>query len=166
MISKHLIQATQLSEIKRLTMLTKCQWSAMPISLDPMADSDFVDDPQNPLHRRLFIIRPRPEYFATTGLPPDHPSSEVVAILTPRLPFETWYEGWQLSWRTKAKQDFIADFAELWATAFPFETVQEVPTEFLAQLTTDSPAESVFDRWWFIEEHRDLREMDETWRPS
>lgn len=123
-----------------------------------------LDDTQNPLTRRLFLISPRQSFFERLKISQDHPASEVVGIITPRLPYETWFEGWRRAWRTKAKQDFLEDFRDLWSSPDGLEA--SISPEFVKELYNEEPADQLFDRWWTIREDFDLLEIDEAWRPS
>lgn len=135
-----------------------------------MSEPDYPDDPQNPLHQRLFVIRPANSFFETTGLSRHHLASRVVGILTPHLPFETFYEGWRFSWQRKAKADFIAEFVDLWSEATANYCLEpgepEVPPSFLTHLRESPSAETAFDRWWTLEEVLEVMEIDAQWRPS
>jgi len=128
-----------------------------------MQKLNHLDDPQNPLGRRLFLISPQPSFFKRLEIAQDHPAAEVVAITSPRLRYETWFEGRRQAWRTKAKRDFLEYFRDLWSS--PYAPASVAP-DFLQELSIDVPVDSLFDQWWTIRDHFDLLEMDETWRPS
>jgi hypothetical protein len=132
-----------------------------------MLEEAYSDDPQNPLHQRLFLVRPAESFFEAARIGRTHPAAKTVCILTPSLPYETFYEGWHSSWRRKAKADFIASFVEDWSgDYFPVPDEPPISHSFLDQLR-DSPApEADFDRWWTMEDVRQIVRIDPKWRPS
>jgi|GEM_PF-3764123 len=121
------------------------------------------EDPQNPSERRLFLISPRPAFFERLSISEDHPAGEITAILTPRLPYETWFERWRFAWRAKAKHNFPDYFCELWSPPVPPESIA---LDFVQSLQTTESVDERFDRWWTIREQIDFVEIDETWRPE
>jgi hypothetical protein len=121
------------------------------------------EDPQNPLSRRLYLVRPKDALLAKLGVRTDHPAASVTGIITPRLRYETWFEGWGRAWRSKAKSDFLASFIKYWSNPF---APAGVSSEFLAALQVPDDAERLFDLWWTLQERIDLIEIDPDWRPS
>ena len=111
------------------------------------------------LCRLLYLIAPKPELFAALSLDPksDHAVCKPTAVLTPRLDYETHFEGWKRAWISKAKRDFIREFLELWSGG-DFQA-------FTGRLRDAGEDERYFDYWWAIREI-DLIEIDPTWRPS
>jgi hypothetical protein len=128
-----------------------------------MQNTTGPDNPQNPLSRRLFLISPRPSFFERLGISQEHPASEIVGIITPRLPHETWFEGWRRQWRTKAKHDFLESFRDFGSSAY---APAVIAADFINELSTGEPVDHLFDKWWTIRDHLDLLEIEETWRPS
>ena len=121
------------------------------------------ENPQNPLSRRLYLVRPRDELLTKLGITADHPAMAVTGIITPRLRYETWFEGWGRAWRSKAKGDFLTSFIKLWSSPF---APAGVSSDFLATLQTSDESERLFDMWWTLQERIDLLEIDSDWRPS
>lgn len=117
----------------------------------------------NSLNRRLFLVSPRAALFESLGISREHPAAEVVAIITPSLPYETWFEGWRRAWEQKAKLDFIQSFVELWSSHCADATVTE---SFIQGLQSTEAIDEIFDRWWTICDSDDVLEIDDSWRPS
>jgi len=121
------------------------------------------ENPQNPLSRRLYLVHPKDTLLATLRITADHPAAAVTGIITPRIRYETHFEGWGRAWRSKAKSDFLVSFIELWSSPL---APAGVPSEFLATLQAPEDAERLFDTWWTLQERIDLLEIDPDWRPS
>ena len=106
------------------------------------------------LCRLAYLVTPKPELlqalrFDTTS---GHEICRPATVITPVRDYETAFEGWKRAWMTKAKQDFITEFAATWSEDFPGFTAQ------LGQARC-------FDRWWSISQI-DVTEIDAAWTPS
>jgi hypothetical protein len=106
------------------------------------------------LCRLAYLVTPKPELLGALGLEAkgDHEICRPVTVITPIRKHEDAFEGWKRAWMTKAKRDFITEFADVWSEEFP---------EFTAQLGEPE----CFDRWLSISEV-DVIEIDSAWKPS
>jgi hypothetical protein len=120
-------------------------------SIPPVAVTKSIDC------RLAYLISPRPELFGALALPSSsqHDVCKPVAVITPILDYEEWFEGWKRSWLSKAKEDFVAEFLSMYADQFP---------AFKHELCSAPPVES-FDRWWTIS-LIDVIDINPSWRPS
>ena len=106
------------------------------------------------LCRMAFLVTSNPELLQALGLEVKggHEICRPTTVITPIRDYEDAFEGWKRAWMTKAKRDFITDFADVWSEDFP---------EFKAQLGEPE----CFDRWWSISEVG-VMEIDSAWKPS
>lgn len=104
-----------------------------------------------------FVISPKPELlpFLQIDSTCEHGLCEATAVITPRLDYEDGFEGWKRAWKSKAKQDFIAETVSLYSEEFPtfIDGLRKLPTD------------ESFDRWWTLSELHVL-EINPSWRPS
>jgi hypothetical protein len=110
------------------------------------------------IHCRLgFLISPNAALIGSLQIDPagDCGICEPVTVITPQLDYEEAFEGWKRAWKSKAKQDFIAEIVDLYSDDFP---------AFTDELRNRSVDEA-FDRWWTLSELSVL-EIDPTWRPA
>lgn len=121
------------------------------------------DDPQNPLTRRLFLVSPKEVLLAELGVSASHEVAAMVGIVSPKLAYETWFEGWSLAWRVKAKEEFLHWFLEVWDSE---GAPASLPPDFLRGLRSARLNVSTFDQWWTIQPASELIEIDDSWRPS
>lgn len=107
--------------------------------------------------RLAYLVSPRSELFAALELESSsgHDVCKPVAVVTPVLDYEEWFEGWKRQWACKAKADFIADFLRVYADEFP---------RFADELRKQS-ANEAFDGRWTIA-LIDVIDIDPAWRPS
>jgi hypothetical protein len=128
-----------------------------------MSISTQDENSQNPLYRRLYLIRPKLELLAKLCITADHPAAAITGVITPRLRYETHFDGWGPAWRSKVRREFVASFIELWSSPF---APAEISAEFLGTLRASENHEVIFDTWWTAEADVDLIEIDPEWRPS
>jgi len=124
----------------RSTFADKTEFTALS---HPMSQPDNRDEnPQNPLSRRLYLVHPKDALLTRLRVTADHPAAAITGIITPRLRYETHFEGWGRAWKSKAKSDFLASFIELWSNPL---APTGVSSEFLATLRASEDAERLFD---------------------
>jgi hypothetical protein len=111
-----------------------------------------------PVTARLgFLINSRPELLSRLGVRPGsyHILCESYTVITPKLEYEIWFEGWKRSWVAKVKADFVAMVLHHCSEEFP---------DLAAELRDDGNRE-LFDKWWTIS-RLSVMEIDGEWRPS
>jgi hypothetical protein len=109
--------------------------------------------------RLLYLVTPKPELFGVlnTDSKSNHAACKPTAVITPKLHYETHFEGWKRAWMSKAKRDFIREFVGLWSDG-------DLQT-FTGRLRLVEDQEHSFDQWWTIRE-LDVIEIDPEWRPA
>jgi hypothetical protein len=108
---------------------------------------------QSILCRLAYLVTPKQALRQTLALEESsrHEVCQPTTVITPILDYEEAFEGWKRSWLTKAKQDFVSNFARTWSDEF---------SDFVTQLRpTDS-----FDHWWSMSEISVI-EIDSKWKP-
>ena len=103
-----------------------------------------------------YLVTPKPELLERLGIEQGDDPFGTVAVITPLNDYEQAFEGWKKAWLLKAKQDFVADFLDVWSDNFQ---------EFVTELRGLSAPEN-FDRWWTISLTEDVIEIDASWKPS
>lgn len=113
---------------------------------------------QNPLIRRAYLIRPRPELCAqldALGLSDDFDFlARQTVVMTAPLPYGEKIEGYRNLILQESKKSFLRDL-------FEYEPLLN-EAHRSALLGTIFPLENSFDRWWIAEEVETL-EIDTTW---
>lgn len=113
---------------------------------------------QDPIIRRAYIVRARPELIDRLV---EFGASDLIGIcgepsvvMTEPLPYEGKLEGYRSLILKKCKEAYLADL-------FQFEPFNSVPER--SALLGDYPSLSeIFDRWWVAEE-ADTLEIGTSW---
>jgi hypothetical protein len=113
---------------------------------------------QNPLVRRAYLIRPRPELSSrlqALGLSEDVEFlGQQTVVMTAPLPYEGKIEGYRTLILRKCKEAFLQDLIE-------YEPLTD-SSRREALLGKDIELEEAFDRWWVAEEVEAIEIMT-TW---
>lgn len=117
-----------------------------------------TDNPQNPIIRRAYVIRPRPELsqrLEALELSEDLDFlGQPTVVMTEPLPFEGKLEGYRRLILRKCKEAFLQELLE-------FEPLA-TESHRIALLSAETPLEQSFDQWWTAEEV-DTLEIATTW---
>jgi hypothetical protein len=118
----------------------------------------YEDNPQNPLVRRAYYVRPKPELaklLESMGMADAFEFlGEAGVVMTEALPWEGRLEGYRSLILTKCKQAFLNAKFEDWPSS-------ELPLLEMS-LGKDVMGKLDFDRWWTAEEV-DVTEVETSW---
>jgi len=117
-----------------------------------------ANDAQNPLIRRAYYVRPKPELanrLESIGMADAAEFlTEAKVVMSDALPFEGKLEGWRSLVLTRCKEAFLN-------ALFEDGPLSEHPAREML-FGKDVSGAPAFDQWWIAEEI-DVIEIDTTW---